>query len=101
MADWNDIRKAFEKDLKKNEASACMNEQQMLKSVTFYICSKKGISPIQGYEPKEIVSFLEQPVSDIRICLGSEWDNVSNAKLENMVYSLSQKVKKSGQLLFG
>lgn len=101
MADWNDIRKAFENDAKKEDDSPMAREQKILKSITFYISSIKGISPIQCYQPDEIVTFLDKPVAEIRTCLGSEWDSVSDDKMANLIYSLSKKVKKSNQTLFG
>lgn len=101
MADWNDIKKAFEADMKKEDESVEATERKILKSVTFYISSLKGVSPLQCYEPKEISSFLEKPVSEIRSCLGSDLDSISDAKMETIIYTLSKKVKKSGNILFG
>lgn len=101
MADWNDLKKAFEREFKKEEDLFVENEQKLLKSITSHICSQKGVSSIQGYKPEEIIAFLEKPVFEIRTCLSNEWDSVSDDRLENLIYSLSKKVKKSDHMLFG
>ncbi len=99
MADWNDLKKAFERELNKEEDTFVENEQKLLKSITVYICSQKGVSPIQGYKPEEIMEFLDKPVSEIRTCLGSEWSNIPDDRISNLVYSLAKKVKKSGNII--
>ena len=42
--DLNDLRKAFERELRKEEVSSVENEQNLLKAITVYICTKKGVS---------------------------------------------------------
>lgn len=99
MADWNDIKNAFERDAKKAESNFMEKEQKLLKSITIYLCSKKGVSPIQGYEPDEAIEFLDRPVSEIKSCIGSDWTDIEEDELETLVYSLSKKVKKSGKII--
>ena len=101
MADWNDIKNAFEREAKKAETETVDREQKLLKCITIYLCSKKGVSPIQGYEPEEAIEFLDKPVAEIKSCLGEEWKDVSEEDLSLLVYSLSKKVKKSGNVLHG
>ena len=59
MADWNDIKKAFERDAKKAEETYADLEQKLLNAVANYVCSQKGLSSIQGYNPADILAFLE------------------------------------------
>lgn len=99
MADWNDIKNAFERDAKKAESNFMEKEQKLLKSITIYLCSKKGVSPIQGYEPDEAIEFLDRPISEIKNCIGSDWTDIEEDELETLVYSLSKKVKKSGKII--
>lgn len=99
MADWNDIKNAFERDAKKAENAFMENEQKLLKSITNYICEKKGVSPIQGYDPEDAIAFLEKPVTEIKSCLGGEWASMSDDNLETIIYSLTKKVKKSGKII--
>lgn len=99
MADWNDIKNAFERDAKKAETNFMEKEQKLLKSVTVYLCSKKGVSPIQGYEPDEAIEFLSRPILEIKSCIGSDWEDTEDDELETLVYSLSKKVKKSGKII--
>lgn len=96
--DLNDLRKAFERELRKEEENSVENEQNLLKAITVYLCKQKGVSPIQGYKPEEIIAFLEKPVSEIRECVGSEWASMPNDKFENLIYILTKKVKKSDKL---
>lgn len=60
MADWNDIKKAFERDAQKAEKVFMENEQSLLKSIANYIGSEKGISSVKGYKPEEILVFFGQ-----------------------------------------
>ena len=98
MADWNDLKKAFERDLNKEEKNFVANEEKLLKAIAKYLSSGKGMSALQGYKPEEVSEFLKKPISEIKQCLGEEWCNVDDSKLENLIYSLSKKVKMSDTL---
>ena len=99
MVDWNDIKKAFERDAQKKEQVYVTNEQNLLKSIANYICSQKGISTVQGYKPEEIIAFLEKPLAEIKNCIGGEWLNISDEDLETLIYTLTKKVKKSDNII--
>lgn len=99
MADWNDLKNAFERDAKKTEDESISKEQKLLKSITVYLCSQKGVSPIQGYDHAEAADFLDKPISEIKACLDAEWENVSEEELSLLVYSLAKKVKKYGSMI--
>ncbi len=99
MADWNDLKKAFERDLNKQEETFVANEQKLLKGIANYLCSQKGVSAIQGYQPEEVLAFLEKPISEIKTNLGGDWTGLEDSKLENLVYSLTKKVKLSDNLI--
>lgn len=99
MADWNDIKAAFERDAKKAEEAFAQNEQNLLKSIATYICSQKGISAVQGYKPEEILAFLEKPIAEIKSCIGGHWAEISDENLETLIYTLTKKVKKSDNLI--
>ena len=99
MADWNDLKKAFEREMNKEEESFVANEQKLLKGIAHYLGSGKGMTAVQGYKPEEVLDFLEKPISEIKKLLGTEWADVEDSKLENLVYSLSKKVKMSGTLM--
>lgn len=99
MVDWNDIKNAFERDAQKAENAFMENEQKLLKSVSNYLCEKKGVSPIQGYDPEEAMAFLDKPIAEIKSCIGGEWAAMSDDDLGTLIYSLSKKVKKSGKII--
>lgn len=99
MADWNDIKNAFERDTKKAEENFVEKEQRLLKSVTIYLCEKKGVSPLQGYNPDEAIAFLNKPISEIKSSLGGDWSTLNDSDMETLVYSLEKKVKKSGKII--
>jgi len=98
LDDLNALKKAFERELRKEEENAFENEQNLLKAITVYICNQKGVSPIQGYKPEEILSFLEKPLVEIKNCVGGEWASIPDDKFENLIYTLTKKVKKSDKL---
>ncbi len=99
MVDWNDIKNAFERDAQKAEDSFKENEQKLLKSISTFLCEKKGVSPIQGYDPEEVITFLDKTIPEIKSCIGGEWAAMSDSDLETVIYSLSKKVKKSGNII--
>lgn len=99
MVDWNDIKNAFERDAQKAEQQFMKNEQTLLKSIAKYLSSLKGESAVQAYKPEEVLGFLEKPVAEIKSCLGNEWADLTDDKLETLIYSLSKKVKKSDNLI--
>ena len=66
MADWNDLKKAFERELNKEEESFVANEQKLLKGIANYLSSGKGMTALQGYKPEEVLEFLEKPVAEIK-----------------------------------
>lgn len=99
MIDWNDIKKAFEGNTKSEEEIAIENEQKLLKAIANYLCAQKGVSAIQGYKPEEVIAFLERPLNEIVICLGGEWVQMPQEKLDTLIYNLTKKVRKSDSLM--
>ncbi|MBQ8591358.1 MAG: hypothetical protein IJ485_01205 [Lachnospiraceae bacterium] len=99
MADWNDIKKAFERDLDKQEEKFVANEQRLLNDVANYLSSQKGASAIQGYQPTEVLEFLNNPISEIKLAIGGEWSKFEDSDLETLAYSLAKKVKLSGNMI--
>lgn len=98
LDDLNALKKAFERELNKEEKKSFENEQNLLKAITVHLCKQKGVSPIQGYKPEEVIHFLEKPVAEIKSCVGGEWASMPDDKLENLIYTLTKKVKKSDKL---
>lgn len=99
MADWNDLKKAFEKDLNKQAQQFIMDEQNLLESIAKYLAKNKGISALQGYDTDEMLAFLQKPASEIKTLIGGQWTEVEDSQLDTLVYSLIKKVKKSIPLL--
>ena len=98
MADWHDIKKAFERDAQKAEKQFIDDEQTLLKAIAEFIGTQKGVSTIQNYKPEEILRFLDKPVDEIKNCLGAEWATLTDEKMSTLIYSLSKKVHKSESL---
>ena len=99
MADWNDLKKAFERELNKEEEKFVANEQKLLKEIANYLCSQKGVSAIQGYKPEEVLAFLEKPITEIKNRIGGCWADVEDSQMETLIYSLAKKVKMSGNII--
>ena len=99
MADWNDLKKAFEKDFNKQAQQFVHNEQNLLESIAAHLAKEKGTSALRGYDIDEMVSFLKKPVSEIKSTIGGDWETVSDNDIEILVYSLVKKVKKSVSIL--
>lgn len=98
MADWHDIKKAFERDAEKAERQFMKDEQALLKAIADYIGTQKGVSSLHNYKPEEILVFLEKPVSEIKECLGGEWSDLTDDTFSTLIYTLTKKVKKSESL---
>ena len=99
MADWNDLKKAFERDLDKQEKKFQLDEQVLLETIASHLAKDKGISALMGYDADEMLAFLSKPISEIKGAIGGEWANLDDIQLEPLIYSLSKKVKKSISLL--
>ena len=99
MADWNDLKKAFERDLEKLEKKFQLDEQVLLETIAAYLAKNKGISALMGYDTDEMLEFLQKPVSEIKEAIGGDWVDIDETQLEPLIYSLSKKVKKSISLL--
>ena len=99
MADWNDLKKAFEKELNKQEQQFVLDEQSLLEHIAKHLAKNKGISALQGYDADEMLQFLQKPLSEIKEVLGGNWATLDNTQLDPLVYSLTKKVKKSISLL--
>ena len=99
MADWNDLKKAFERDLEKQEKKFQLDEQALLEALAACLAKNKGISALMGYDTDEMLEFLQKPISEIKNSLGGRWKDLDDIQLEPLIYSLSKKVKKSIPLL--
>ena len=99
MADWNDLKKAFERDLEKQEKQFQLDEQALLEAIAKCLANNKGISALMGYDTDEMLAFLQKPVSEIKQIVGGDWAQLEDIQLEPLIYSLAKKVKKSISLL--
>lgn len=99
MADWNDLKKAFEKDFNKQAQQFVLDEQSLLESIAAYLAKEKGTSALLGYDIDEMLDFLQKPASEIKKIIGGQWETVDDSKLDTLIYSLIKKVKKSIPLL--
>lgn len=99
MADWNDLKKAFERDLNKQVQQFVVDEQTLLETIAKYLAKTKGTSALQGYDTDEMLLFLQKPASEIKSLLGGQWAEIDDSKLDTLIYSLIKKVKKSISLL--
>lgn len=99
MVDWNDIKKAFQTDIKTPEQIQFETEKRLLANIADYLSLPKGVSSVKGYQPEEVSEFLSKPVSEIRQILGGEWLEMDEDKFDLLIYTLIKKVKKSEKLL--
>ncbi len=98
MVDWNDIKKAFEKDYKSPEQIQQETEQRLITTIAAHLSSQKGLTSLQGYKPAEITAFLERPTSEVKKILGGEWAAMDDEKLDALFYTLTKKLKKADGL---
>lgn len=99
MADWNDLKKAFEREFNKVENEFISNEQTLLQSIANYLGKMKGTTSVQGYNTEDMLEFLQKPVPEIKKILGGKWEELDDTALEPLIYSLAKKVKKSASFL--
>ena len=99
MADWNDLKKAFEKDFNKQAQQFVLDEQKLLESIAVYLAKEKGITALQGYDTDEMLEFLQKGAGEIKKAIGGQWETLDDGQLDTLIYSLIKKVKKSIPLL--
>lgn len=99
MADWNDLKLAFERELEKQEKKFVSDEQTLLEAIARHLGSSKGTTALMNYDVDEMLDFLQKPLSEIRETIGGDWKDVDDSVLNPLIYSLTKKVKKSMSLL--
>ncbi|MGN1314338.1 MAG: hypothetical protein ACI4VG_04905 [Lachnospiraceae bacterium] len=99
MADWNDIKRAFEREMNKKEEDFFSNEERLLQCIAKYLGQDKDVSVVKGYQTEEVLEFLQKPIGDIKNLLGGGWKEMDDAAIETLIYSLAKKVKKSADFL--
>ena len=52
-----------------------------------------------NYDPQKMLQFLKLPIPEIKARLGGEWAAMSDLDLENFLYSIEKKVRKSSSLM--
>ncbi|MGN0308058.1 MAG: hypothetical protein ACI4DN_07560 [Lachnospiraceae bacterium] len=99
MADWNDIKRAFEREMNKKEEDFFSTEERLLQCIAKHLGQDKDVSVVKGYQTEEVLEFLQKPVGDIKNLLSGEWKEMDDAAIETLIYSLAKKVKKSADFL--
>lgn len=99
MVDWNDIKRAFEREMSKREEDFFSTEERLLQSIAKFLAAQKEVSAVTGYSTEEILAFLKKTPEQIKMTLGGEWCEMDDSAIETLVYSLSKKVKKSADFL--
>ena len=99
MADWNDLKKAFEREFNKVENEFISNEQTLLQSIAKHLGELKGTTSVQGYNTEDMLEFLQKSAPEIKEILGGKWAELDDTVLEPLIYSLAKKVKKSASFL--
>ncbi len=64
-----------------------------------YLGENAPLSAIQGYDPDEMIRFLELPIDEIRTRMGGEWAAMPKDEFELFAYTIDKKIKKSASLL--
>lgn len=94
------LKRMFEAKVEEEKTGAMDREKRFIADATKTILGKDSkISAIQGYAPKEMIDFLEKPISEIKASMGGEWAEMDDDALENLIYLVEKKVKKSTLLL--
>ncbi|MBQ7925767.1 MAG: hypothetical protein IJ335_05670 [Lachnospiraceae bacterium] len=99
MVDWNDIKRAFEGNVKNEEQLRMEQEQRLLESIAQYLSAQKGTTSVKGYKPEEVAEFLQKSIPEVKQLLGGEWADISDDKLDTLIYTLIKKVRKSENIL--
>lgn len=94
------LKRMFESRVEEQTTGEKDREKRFIADATAVILGKDSkVTGIQGYTPKEMIAFLEQPAADIQAKMGGEWAEMKTSDFETMVYAIEKKVKKSTTLL--
>lgn len=99
MVDWNDIKRAFEKEMNKQEDLSLSSEERLLRCIANFLAVKNEVSAVTGYRTDDVLAFLQKGPAEIKSALGGEWSAMDDSIIENLIYSLTKKVKKSADFL--
>lgn len=94
------LKRMFESRVEEQVSGEKEREKKFIADATAAILGKDSkITGIQGYNPKEMIAFLEKPAGEIQELMGGEWSLMKTSDFENLVYAIEKKVKKSTTLL--
>lgn len=99
MDTLNDLKKLFENQSTKKEDPELEKEKRFLRDAATKLSSSKNLSSIQGYDPKEMLVFLDKPTKEIQSILGGEWAEYREEDFSLFVYTVRKKVIKSNTLI--
>lgn len=95
----NDLKKLLENQEIKKEDPELEKEKRFLREAAAKLGSAKHVTSIQGYDPKEMVLFLERPMGEVKETMGGEWAEMTDSDFSTFVYIITKKINKSNSLL--
>ena len=95
----NELRKLMEGTQKKEENPAQEKEQRFINAAASCLNPSALQSTLMNYDPQKMLQFLKLPIPEIKARLGGEWAAMSDLDLENFLYPIEKKVRKSSSLM--
>ncbi len=95
----NELRKLMEGSQKKETNPAQEKEERFIHAAAACLNPSAFQSTLMNYDPAKMLQFLRLPCAEIKEKLGGEWAEMSDADLENFLYSIEKKVRKSSSLM--
>jgi len=100
MDTLNDLKKLFENGSAKKEDPVLEKEKRFIREAASKLGSEKNTTSIQGYDPKEMLLFLEKDTIELQNILGGEWEKMDASEFSTFVYTMKKKVNKSNSLIY-
>lgn len=96
----DNFKRMFQDNLEREKEKQTDREIRFISDVNKLVMGENSkLSAIQGYEPVNVMEFLETPSGEIQKLLGGEWSEMKPEDFEALVYSMQKKIKKSTYLI--
>lgn len=94
------LKRMLEKKDEKEASELIEKEKRFIAAAAkAYMGENAPMTAIQGYDPDEMIRFLELPASEVQRRMGGEWAAMDKTEFELLCYTIDKKIKKSTALL--
>lgn len=94
------LKRMLEHKEEEESKATLEREKKFLADATrAYLGEDTPLSSIQGYDPNEMLNFLNLPTREVQQRMGGEWLEMADMAFEAFAFTMKQKIQKSTALV--